>query len=224
MAEGAKVGDIESIARFRVALIKYAEAIEVALGDAESDVTRTQLWLELEQLSYWEGEIRKRHDALERAKEALRMKKLFKDASGRQQSAIDEEKEVKKRTALMEEAVTKLANTRKYIKVMQREAQNYKGGVQRLSSVIHDDLPTAAGVLAGYLDKLHEYLGLSAETAASTAGTSSQAGPLAGDGGASMKRAVEEEIAKADAEAPKTEEEKAADAAGEKGEAEKSKE
>ena len=49
-------------------------------------------WLEREQQQHWTTQIRKRTEIVGRCKEAVRMKKLFKDSSGRTQSALDEEK------------------------------------------------------------------------------------------------------------------------------------
>src|SRR5438128_10121401 len=89
---GARVTSIDALKHFRVALFKFIEAANVALGDADADVSRTLMWLQLEQPAYWEGQIRKRHEIVNRCKDEVRQKKLFKDSTGRTQSAVDEEK------------------------------------------------------------------------------------------------------------------------------------
>ena len=66
--------------------MKFAEGACVALGDAESEIQRTQIWLETEQRSHWHNQVRVRTEKVTRAKEALRMKKLYKDATGSRQS------------------------------------------------------------------------------------------------------------------------------------------
>jgi hypothetical protein len=167
MAEGARVESIESLTRFRIALIKFGEACDLALAGAEAELGRTSMWLETEQLSYWQTQIRHRQEAVERAKEAVRMKRIYKDATGRQQSAVEEEKMLKVAQRRLEEAETKLAATRKYIKVMQRETQMYKGGVQRLATSIADSVPTAASVLANHVETLQRYIGLGPASAGS---------------------------------------------------------
>ena len=60
----------------------------LALGDAESEMNRVLLWLETEQHAYWSGQVRKRTEAVAKAKEAVRFKKVFKDSSGRTPSAV----------------------------------------------------------------------------------------------------------------------------------------
>jgi len=92
MGEVARVHSIETLKIFKVYLLKFAEAANVALGDAESELHRIQMWLETEQQSFWQMQLRKRQEIVSRCKEAVRMKKVFKDSTGRQQSAVDEEK------------------------------------------------------------------------------------------------------------------------------------
>jgi hypothetical protein len=179
MAEGARVESIESLSRFRIALVKFAETVDVALAGAEAELGRTSMWLETEQLSYWTTQIRHRQEAVERAKEAVRMKKIYKDSAGRQQSAIEEEKMLKVAQRRLEEAETKLVATRKYIKVMQREAQMYKGGVQKLATSIADSVPSAVAQLGNFVETLHKYVGL-----APAAATSQASSPAPGGGGA----------------------------------------
>src|SRR3989442_4107651 len=79
MSDFARVESIDALRDFRAALWKFAEVAQVALGDAESELSRTLMWLENEQTSYWAGQVRKRHAAVTAAVEKLREKKLFKD-------------------------------------------------------------------------------------------------------------------------------------------------
>jgi hypothetical protein len=136
-------------------------------------------WLENEQLSHWQSQIRKRHDLLERAKEALRMKKLFKDSSGRTPSAVEEEKAVRVCTARLEEATNKLAATKKYARVLQRELQTYKGSVQRFATTVQSDIPVAVATLDSLVEALEAYVALAPgePTAGAPIGSESQPPP-----------------------------------------------
>src|SRR3712207_6247238 len=108
MSEAARVDSIDALRRFRAAMIKFCDAANVALGDAEADMSRMQNWLENEQASHWQSQVRKRTEIVSKAKDAVRQKKIFKDATGRQQSALDEEKALKIAQARLEEAERKL--------------------------------------------------------------------------------------------------------------------
>src|SRR5262249_54846561 len=143
MAETARVESIDALKAFRRALYKFAEGASVALGDAESEVHRAQIWLDTEQKSYWTGQIRIRHEAVARAKEAVRMKKLYKDASGSRQSAVDEEKALAIAQRKLEEAERKLVATKKYSAEVQKSYHMYKGSVQRFTTVVEVDVPNA---------------------------------------------------------------------------------
>jgi hypothetical protein len=185
MSEGAKVESIDAIRQLRVALIKFAETANVALSDAESDATRTLIWLEHEQVRFWTDQLRKRRTMVERCQEALRMKKLYRDSSGRMPSAVDEEKALRLAVARYEEAERKHAATKKAVGVLTREMMLYKGSVQRMSTAAAADVPNAVAMLAGMLSQLNEYVNLQAPTDAA-----SQAPP--GEAGPSVARPVDE--------------------------------
>ena len=169
MSRYARVDSLDSLQAFKVALVKFAEASMVALSDAESEISRTMMWLENEQTAHWQNQIRKRAQVVERCREALRSKKIFKDAFGRQQSTIDEEKALRRAILAFEEAEQKLANTRKAINVMRREQQNYKGGVQRFHTCVESDVPAAIAQLSNMLNSLREYVAAAPAAAVSTA-------------------------------------------------------
>jgi len=158
MAEGARVDSVDALQLFKVALWKFQETAAVALGDAESDMHRTLLWLETEQDSHWQGQVRKRQELVARAKEAVRMKKIFKDSSGRQQSAVEEEKALQLALRRLSEAEQKLANTRRWSRVLQKEIELYKGSVQRFATTVQVDIPAAAAHLDSLSSKLDAYL------------------------------------------------------------------
>lgn len=199
MAEGARVGSVEAIKAFRLALWKFAETVQAALGDAESELNRTVIWLETEQLSHWQHQIRKRQEVLARAKDALRQKQLFKDSAGRTPQAVEEEKAVRRAQSRLADAEQKLANTRAWGRRMQKEAQNYKGGVQRLATSAQVDVPAAVALLDKLVGSLESYVALDAPLPdlEPTSLTGEQAGMGRGEG---------EEI-KAKPQAPMTDDE-----------------
>ncbi|HEY7086501.1 MAG TPA: hypothetical protein VH518_00350 [Tepidisphaeraceae bacterium] len=158
MAEGARVESIDALKHFRVALFKFQEAANAALADAEGDLSSTLNWLENEQYMFWQNQIRKRHELLERAKEAVRMKKLFKDSSGRTPSAVEEEKAMLMAKRRLEEAEEKFNNVKKYTRVLQREIQTYKGSVQRFATTVQSDLPVAVAMLDNHVTTLEQYV------------------------------------------------------------------
>jgi hypothetical protein len=164
MAE-SRVESIDAIKSFKRALFKFAEAANAALTDAEADMTETYRWLETEQRTYWANNVRKSTELVSRCEEALRQKRIFKDASGRTPSAVDEEKALAKAKRMKEIAEEKLEAVRRYTPRLQREIMLYKGQVQRFGTFVAADIPTAAAKLDKMVDSLEAYVNLAASDA-----------------------------------------------------------
>jgi hypothetical protein len=159
---GARVHSVDALTHFRVALIKFAEAANAALGDSDSEVQRTLMWLQGEQQQFWTGQIRKRHEKVNQCKDAVRQKKLYKDSTGKTQSAVDEEKALAIAQKRLAEAEQKLANTKRHSLRLQKEMHMYKGAVQRLSTQVTAELPNAVASLDRMVAALEAYLTLTA--------------------------------------------------------------
>src|SRR4051812_11235092 len=114
----ARVESIDALKHLKTALVKFADGANIAINDAESEVIRTMTWLENEQSNYWRMQHRKRSELVSRCKEQVRMKKIFKDSSGRQQTAIEEEKALKLALRRLEEAELKTKAIDKALKLL----------------------------------------------------------------------------------------------------------
>lgn len=189
----ARVESIDALRTLKAAMLKFADEATLALSDAESDITRTVNWLETEQSGYWHGEHRKWTARVSQCKEAVRMKKIFKDSSGRQQSAVEEEKALKKAQAKLEEAEFKIKAIKRAIKQLEKEIPLYKGSVQRFATDLQVEVPAATAHLENMLVSLDAYASLDAPVeVTSTAATVSSA-PVGSEQTGSMARAIDEE-------------------------------
>ena len=197
MSDVARVDSIEALAAFRMALLKYQEACNAALGDAEGEMQRTLIWLETEQLQHWQGQVRKRQEDVARAKEAVRMKKIFKDAAGGRQSAVDEEKALAVAMKRLAEAEQKLAATRSYGRRLQKEILMYKGSIQRFVTAVTVDVPVAITHLEALMVALEAYVAAGAPGVSepSAAVSVDVATATSGEGLGSMARQPAEEDA-----------------------------
>ncbi len=157
MAESARVESIESLKLFKRALWKFQENASIALGEAESEISRVLMWLEGEQRTYWNSEVRKRQEAVMRAKEALRQKQLFKSPTGGRQSDVDEQKALQLAQRRLAEAEQKVLAVKKYTQHLRREMMMYKGQVQRITTVVMADIPQAAHDLETIIQRLEAY-------------------------------------------------------------------
>ena len=172
MSEQARVEDIESFRVFRVALHQFALIAEQSLTSVQAHVDRTRSWLETEQRLHWDSQLRRRSEAVVQARDAVRQKRLYKDASGRTPSAIEEEKVLRRCLASVEEAEAKILAVKRSIPRLDKESELYRGGVAPLSRAICDDIPRAIALLDRLADSLEEYVRLEA---------SHSLGPVASD-------------------------------------------
>lgn len=192
MADGARVQDLDAIRAFRATMVKFIESSNAALTDSEAEIIRRQSWCEGEQQSFWQANIRKLNELIDQLKEAIRMKKLFKDSSGRIVSAFDEEKKLRAAKQKLEIAEQKLANCRKWAKQLQREHLMYRGGVQRLQTMLSSDLVNSVATLDKVVAQLDAYLNAGVpQLATSEAAPFAQTAEPTGSEGA-MKRAADE--------------------------------
>jgi hypothetical protein len=191
---GARVQSIDALKHFRIALWKFKEAANVAIGDAEGEVQRTVSWLQGEQQQFWQGQIRKRHEIVNRCKDAVRQKQLFKDSTGRVQSAVDELKALGIAQKRLAEAEQKLLNTKRHSAKLQKEMHMYKGAMQGFATTVASDLPNAVATLDRMVHSLEEYVSLTASggLAESTPPPGSAAGVGSGEGSAMTRAEVEE--------------------------------
>lgn len=165
MAGGAKVESIEALEQFRLVLMKFAEKAGNAIGEADSDIARTLTWLETEQSSYWSTQVRRSKEALARAQEALRMKRLFKDASGNFAPASEEQKAVSLAQRRCEEAEARMAAVKRWIPRLRRELELYRGNVSRFSTCVSALIPEALARLEQHARQLWAYAQLAPDDA-----------------------------------------------------------
>ena len=179
---GARVQSVDALKHFRVALWKFAELANVAIGDAESEVQRTVSWLQGEQQQFWQGQIRKRHEIVNRCKDAVRQKQLFKDSTGRTNSAVDELKALGIAQKRLAEAEQKLLNTKRHSAKLQKEMHMYKGAMQGFATAVASDLPNAVATLDRMVQSLEAYVSLTASSGLPDAAPGAGAGFSSGDG------------------------------------------
>src|SRR2546430_6056173 len=71
MDQQAKVTSVDALENFRASLILFLSKAKPALEEVMHEVVRTRLWVENEQRSFWEREIKTRRRKLEQAQAEL---------------------------------------------------------------------------------------------------------------------------------------------------------
>jgi chromosome segregation ATPase len=109
-ANQANVTSVDALDAFRSSLIIFQSKARRALDDATDELRRTRMWLQHEQRTRWENELKKRCRALDQAEQELVSAKLssLRDNITFQQNAV------RKAKAAVAEAEEKLRHIKKW--------------------------------------------------------------------------------------------------------------
>src|SRR5581483_3061948 len=158
MASSARVLSIQALEDLKAGLVRFGSEAQDALNQAEQEIRRTQEWLQ-ERLRYWQGEVRRRQEAVMAAAAALE-RCLAASDSGRGCRGYEAALVAARRR--LAEAQAELANLQKWMGLVQQAVAEYQREAQRLSALVQRELPNATALLGRQIESLHSYAGLGA--------------------------------------------------------------
>lgn len=158
MGDQVKVADVETIARFRAALVQAAETFGLALEEAEGDVERTIMWLETERPDTWRKRIRKAQDDVVACKSALYRKQEIKATPEARPSVVDERKALDRAQKRLEHAEEKLRATKRWSHELPRQMAIFKGALAGMHVLLDREVPRMNSLMRRMEEHLDEYL------------------------------------------------------------------
>lgn len=185
--DAARVTSLESLERFRAGLLEFIDDARNALSEADSEVSRLQVWLDGEQKIHWQQELRRRSEQVARAKSELYRKQVTVSSKDRPPSAIDEKKALRRAEERLAEAEQKLRRIRHWSIHLGQESNRYRAAVASLAATLDRDLPASAALLKRAILALEAYL----HTAPPDLRTLLDSIPTAEEAPASMRRGGE---------------------------------
>jgi hypothetical protein len=157
MSQSAHIDSPEVIKEFRNHFIKFGIVARTSLSGVRADAQRTLQWLKYDQVSYWKDELRKRDQALLRAKDEYFLARYGAEAM-RKPSYIEEEKAMRRAEARKQEAQHKIEATKKWASLLEQQVEKLMGPVNGLSTMLDVDIPKALARLDIMVQNLEEYL------------------------------------------------------------------
>ena len=153
MPERAHVRSIDALEAFRANLIVYLSKARPTLEEVSADVQRMRGWLEGEQRTHWENELRRRSRALQEAQQALFSAKLsnLREASAAEQMAVQ-----RTRRAL-DEAEGKLRVLKQWNRVFDNRVDPLVKQMEKLHTVLAHDMVQAVAFLTQVINTLDAY-------------------------------------------------------------------
>jgi DNA repair exonuclease SbcCD ATPase subunit len=173
MAIQAKVTSTDALESFRAKLIVFINKARTSVDDVTDEVRRTRSWLQIDQPSRWEGEIRRRAKALDQAQQELRNAQL----GGNQEAAVQtRQAAVNRARQAMAEAEDKLRRVRKWNQNYDNTSDPMVKRLDNLRQFVSDELPKAVAHLRNVQKVLEAY----ADTDAPDSGSGAAAAPAPG--------------------------------------------
>ena len=153
MPQKAHVTSVEALEAFRSKLIVYVSKARPALEEVTADVLRTRLWLETEQRSHWEGQVRRRAKELEQAQAALFSARIsnLSDAISAEQLAFHRAKRA------FEEAEAKLRILKQWNREFENRVDPLVKQTEKLHTVLANDMIKAIAYLTEAIKSLVAY-------------------------------------------------------------------
>lgn len=155
MAEQARISSVEALEAFRSNLVVYLTKSGNALNQITDEIRRTKMWLETEQKTHWEREIRRRKRVLDQAEGEL----LTARRSGLKTDLSAQILAVRRAKTALEEGEVKLRNVKKWAQNFESTLEPVSKKLQRMRNFLSHDLPKgvvylsqAQNTLLGYLD------------------------------------------------------------------------
>ena len=153
MPDQAHVTSLEALEKFRASLITYISKARPTLEEISSDVLRTRMWLENDQRSHWENQMRRRSKELEMAQSALSTARF----SNLRDATTSEVMAVKKAKRGMEEGEAKVKCLKLWNRDYDNRVQPMAKEIDKMHTILANDMMQAAAYLARMIDTLAKY-------------------------------------------------------------------
>jgi hypothetical protein len=150
----ARVTSVEALEAFRASLIIFVSKSNSSLDQAMDEIRRTRGWIQNDQRTKWENEVRRRARALQQAEQELisaRMSKALDNLSA-QQAAVHKAKRA------LEEAQDKMRKVKLWMRDFDGLVEPMAKGLNSLRGYLDHELPQGIAYLAEVQKIMESYL------------------------------------------------------------------
>jgi hypothetical protein len=144
MATNAKVTSIDALEAFRASLIVFLNKSHSALDQASDEIRRRRSWIQNDQRTHWENEVRRRARNLAQAEQEL--------LSARMAKALDnltvQQMAVHKARRALEEAQEKLRKVKLWMRDFDGMVEPLAKGLNSLRGYLDHDMPQGIAYLS----------------------------------------------------------------------------
>lgn len=160
MADKARIFDVSALATFRPAIVEFRDEARRALGQTETTARRTLTWLQRER----GPELVRRERQLDEEIKRVRSEISIRHVSTLQQRApVELRKLADKLSAERRVVRAKIEDVKKWIRLLERQIELFRGAAGPLSSIVNATLPEGEAVLERSTRALEAYAALGIE-------------------------------------------------------------
>jgi hypothetical protein len=160
----AKVLSVQAIKDFRVSLVNFIEEARAALSSMDMELRRTRNWLERDQLSYWQMQVKRRHEEWMRARTELHRRQISQMGSDVVSDTEQKEalRDAQRRLRLAEE---KVEIVKRLIPQFQQAVSDYLSHAQPLGDHLSGGIEKSLFTLDRVVQSLEAYLAVAPPSA-----------------------------------------------------------
>jgi hypothetical protein len=153
MPQKAHVTSVDALEEFRSQLIVYLSKARPTLEEVSADVLRARLWLQNEQRTYWEAQVRRRGKELEEAQQALFSARLanLRDETTAEQTAFHRARRG------LDEAQNKLRVLKTWTREFDSQVDPLVKQTDKLHTLLANDMVKAIAYLGEAIQTLQAY-------------------------------------------------------------------
>lgn len=160
MEQQAKVTSVDALENFRASLILFLSKAKPALEEVMHEVVRTRLWIEGEQRTHWEREIKARRRKLEQAQAEL----FSANISNIQKASAAQQMAVQHATRAIHAAEEKMRMLKKWNRELENRADPLVKQIEQLHGFLTSEMVRAIAFLAEAVKILQSYAEVSIGT------------------------------------------------------------
>jgi chromosome segregation ATPase len=154
MATQAKVTSTDALENFRASLIIFRGKAKKSVDEVTEQVSRTRMWLQHDQRTHWEGELRRNRKILQQAEQEMSSARL---TSHNESAMMARQAMVNKAKRAITEAEDKLRRIKNWIQNYDSKVDPLAKRLESLRNYLDTDVPRAIGYLANAQKILEDY-------------------------------------------------------------------
>jgi archaellum component FlaC len=143
MATHAKLTSTDALEAFRASLIVFLNKSHSAIDQVSDEIRRVRSWIQNDQRTHWENEMRKRARVLAQAEQEMLSARMTKAAD----NLTVQQQAVRKARASLEEAQEKMRKIKLWIRDFDGTVEPMAKGLNSLRGYLDHDLPLGIAYL-----------------------------------------------------------------------------